>query len=52
MCLRVPEAARLSNGQIRVTEQGEIIASKYSNADVGRRNLEILAAATLEATLL
>jgi phosphoenolpyruvate carboxylase len=40
------------NGQIRITEQGEIIASKYSNADVGRRNLEILAAATLEATLL
>jgi phosphoenolpyruvate carboxylase len=40
------------NGQIRITEQGEIIASKYSNSDVGRRNLEILAAATLEATLL
>jgi phosphoenolpyruvate carboxylase len=39
-------------GQIRITEQGEIIASKYSNAEVGRRNLEILAAATLEATLL
>ena len=39
-------------GQIRVTEQGEIIASKYSNAEVGYRNLEILAAATLEATLL
>ncbi len=39
-------------GAIRVTEQGEVIAAKYSNADVGRRNLEILAAATLEATLL
>src|ERR1700719_1457775 len=39
-------------GQIRVTEQGEIISSKYSNAEVGRRNLEILVAATLEATLL
>ncbi len=39
-------------GQLRVTEQGEIISSKYSNADLGRRNLEILAAATLEATLL
>ncbi|MEO7404223.1 MAG: phosphoenolpyruvate carboxylase, partial [Burkholderiales bacterium] len=25
---------------IRVTEQGEIIASKYSDAEVGRRNLE------------
>jgi len=40
------------NGQIRITEQGEIISSKYSNADVGRHNLEILAAATLEASLL
>ena len=40
------------NGQIRITEQGEIIASKYSNPEVGRRNLEILAAATLEATLI
>ncbi|MFL6818690.1 MAG: phosphoenolpyruvate carboxylase [Bradyrhizobium sp.] len=40
------------NGQIRITEQGEIISSKYSNAEVGRSNLEILAAATLEASLM
>ncbi|MBW7900047.1 MAG: phosphoenolpyruvate carboxylase [Rhodocyclaceae bacterium] len=40
------------SGQIRITEQGEVIASKYANPEVGRRNLEILAAATLEATLL
>ena len=40
------------NGQISITEQGEIISSKYSNAEVGRSNLEILAAATLEASLL
>jgi len=39
-------------GAIRITEQGEVIAAKYSNAEVGRRNLETLAAATLEATLL
>ena len=39
-------------GEIRITEQGEVIAGKYSNAEVGRRNLETLAAATLEATLL
>lgn len=40
------------NGQIRITEQGEIISSKYSNAEVGRRNLEILVAGTLEASLI
>jgi phosphoenolpyruvate carboxylase len=40
------------SGQIRITEQGEVIASKYSSPEVGRRNLEVLAAATLEATLL
>ena len=39
------------NGQIRLTEQGEIIASKFSNAEIGRRNLELLLAATLEASL-
>jgi phosphoenolpyruvate carboxylase len=39
-------------GAIRITEQGEVIASKYSNPELGRRNLEILAAATIEATLL
>lgn len=39
-------------GAIRVTEQGEVIAAKYANPELGRRNLEILAAATLEATLL
>jgi phosphoenolpyruvate carboxylase len=39
-------------GAIRITEQGEVIGAKYSKADVGRRNLEIIAAATLEATLL
>ena len=40
------------SGQIRITEQGEVISSKYATPEVGRRNLEILAAATLEATLL
>ena len=39
-------------GQLRLTEQGEVIASKYANAEIGRRNLETLVAATLEATLL
>ena len=40
------------NAQIRITEQGEVISSKYSNPEIGRRNLEILIAATMEATLL
>ncbi len=39
------------SGQIRVTEQGEVIASKYAAPEVGRRNLEILLAASLEASL-
>ncbi len=40
------------NGQLRPTEQGEVIGSKYANPGIGRRNLETLVAATLEATLL
>jgi len=39
-------------GQIRLTEQGEVIAAKYANAQIGRGQLELLVAATLEATLL
>jgi len=39
-------------GAIRITEQGEVIASKYANPELGRRNLDVLVAATLEATLL
>jgi len=40
------------NGQLRLTEQGEVIASKYADPVVGRRNLGTLVAATMEATLL
>ncbi|MCX7896269.1 MAG: phosphoenolpyruvate carboxylase [Rhodocyclaceae bacterium] len=39
-------------GAIRITEQGEVIASKYANRELGRRNLEVLVAATCEASLL
>jgi len=39
-------------GQVRVTEQGEVIGSKFSDREVGRRNLETMVAATLEATFL
>ena len=37
-------------GGLRVTEQGEIIASKYSDPELGRRNLESLVAADSEKT--
>jgi phosphoenolpyruvate carboxylase len=36
---------------IRITEQGEVISGKYSHAETGRQNLEILAAGALEAAL-
>ena len=39
-------------GRIRLTEQGEVITAKYANPEVGRRNLEVMVAATMEATLL
>ncbi len=39
-------------GQIRITEQGEVITSKYGDPSNAARNLETLVAATLEATLL
>ncbi|MDX5363337.1 MAG: phosphoenolpyruvate carboxylase [Pseudazoarcus pumilus] len=39
-------------GQIRLTEQGEVIAAKYDNPEVGFRNLEVIVAATMEASLL
>ena len=39
-------------GQIRITEQGEVITAKYGDPSNAGRNLETLVAATLEATLL
>ena len=38
-------------GQIRITEQGEVIASKYADPEIGRRNLETLVGATLQASI-
>lgn len=39
------------DGQIRLTEQGEIIANKYADPKVGKQHLETLIAATIDATL-
>ncbi|MCS6995510.1 MAG: phosphoenolpyruvate carboxylase [Casimicrobiaceae bacterium] len=40
------------NGFLRLTEQGEVIASKYSDPEQAERNLEALLAAVLESSLL
>jgi phosphoenolpyruvate carboxylase len=39
-------------GQIRLTEQGEIIQAKYADPRIGRHHLELLVSATLHASLL
>nr|WP_235043910.1 phosphoenolpyruvate carboxylase [Candidatus Kinetoplastibacterium desouzaii] len=38
-------------GQIRLTEQGEVIQGKYNNEDIGKWHLELLLSATLESSL-
>ena len=38
-------------GQIRLTEQGEIISNKYGTPELGRLNLETFVSATIESTL-
>jgi phosphoenolpyruvate carboxylase len=38
------------DGQLRITEQGEMVAAKYSQPASARRNMEILVAAALEAS--
>ena len=39
------------DGSIRVTEQGEMVAAKYSNPALARRNVETLVAATLQTSV-
>jgi phosphoenolpyruvate carboxylase len=38
-------------GRIRITEQGEVVANKYADPELGRRNLESLTAGVLLASL-
>jgi len=40
------------HGELRITEQGEMVAAKYSQPASARRNLETLVSATLEASCL
>jgi phosphoenolpyruvate carboxylase len=39
-------------GSLRITEQGEVVAAKYADPEMARRNLEALVSATLESSLL
>ncbi|HET9692102.1 MAG TPA: phosphoenolpyruvate carboxylase [Acidimicrobiales bacterium] len=46
----VAQPAGSVQGRIRLTEQGEVIAARYSDPDHARRGLEALLAAAVEAT--
>lgn len=48
--LAQPHGAR--SGKIRITEQGEVIAFKYKNPEVGRKHLEALVAGSLDACVI
>ena len=50
--IRAQPAGAVNGFLLRLTEQGEIISSKYSDPDLAQRNLETLLAAVLESTLL
>jgi phosphoenolpyruvate carboxylase len=42
---------RAVDGEMKVTEQGEVVADKYGQADLARRNLDLALSAAVEATV-
>ncbi len=40
------------NGRIKITEQGEVVSTKYSNPVIAERNIELVVSAVIAATVL
>lgn len=40
------------NGRVKITEQGEVVSTKYSNPIIAERNIELVVSAVIAATVL
>ncbi|HSP02147.1 MAG TPA: phosphoenolpyruvate carboxylase [Acidimicrobiales bacterium] len=45
------QPAGLIQGEVKITEQGEVIADKYGRPDLAQRNLDLAMSAVIEATV-